>query len=149
MALDNLVNEPTPKEEEVVIETIKKGKKAEQPAEDLMKLSKAQLVDRIEAEELKYKKLKTSKTNASKEVKELTTLREQDAEVLEKMAVALGVANDEAASMSESLRLKNSTLDVVKDAFMDYIVVQDIAKRNLQKILVSVGISLGGGNTNE
>ncbi len=114
-----------------------------------MKHSKAELVEIIEGRDLKYKKLKTTKANESKKLKEVEGLRIEDAKLIEKMAVGLGVANDEAASMSEQLRIKNSTLDVVKDALMDYIVMNDIARRNLQKILISVGINLSGGNKNE
>lgn len=111
---------------------------------DLMKKSKKDLISMIEAEQLKYKKLKTSKNRIAKEVKELEEDKEQDTQTLLTLTEAVGLANDEAASMSEQLRIKNSTMKVVTGALRDYLTLNDIARRNLEKILISMGVSLTG-----
>lgn len=144
MVIENLKNEET-KEETVVPVTTKKTTKKEDTTEDArLKLSRKELVEMLDAGELKYKKLKTAKNTQKKELDEAISLREQDALTIAKLTEGLGLANDEAASMSETLRIKNSTSKVIEGAIRDYMLSVDIAKRNLTKILLSMGVDLLG-----
>ena len=106
--------------------------------------SKTVLAELIIAERLKYKKLKTKNTNKNKEADNSVKAMEEAAETITKMAEALELANDDAASLSNTLLIKNRVQKEVNEIIIDMIHAIDLTLKTSRKLLELNGVV--GGN---
>lgn len=109
----------------------------------LIQLKKSELVEMIQAQNLKYKKLQTKNKNTNSELNEVNSTIEEAAETIQKLTESLNLANDEAAQLSNTLLMKNRTSKEINEIVLDMIQALDLTLRTSMKLLEANGL-VGG-----
>ena len=110
----------------------------------LMNKTKKELVDIIQAEQLKYKKLKTQKGNQKAELDEVLTNATTLANELATAKEEAELANHEAATLSETLRIKNQKEKAIENIVIDYMVQSEIQRNMVIQALAAHGLYIEG-----
>lgn len=106
-------------EKGTLVPTDEKGNPIEQDETSKLKnKTKDQLIEMIESSETKRKKVSTRNKNLKQELDEAQKTTKQLNEELESIKQQQEDTHEEAAQMSETIRIKNRVLDEVTEAYL-------------------------------